>query len=1330
MSKFVSYKIVFTGLLLSFFSLWGGNLASQTTAIGFSISSATITEKDTFTVSLNADSLLTGRSVYGYRFYLTYSPTYFEFLEVEDVSSILSSWGTPTLNSSNEGTLIMAGAGTTPLAGSGAMIYLKFRAKRSGNAYISFNSTESYLNERNPASVFTNGYIIAAARSYPNIYPDQQQLFVGDEVQMSVSGGVAPYVYSVENTSVVVVNDGNKIKATGPGTSRVYVTDGNGEISYSTGVFDVRAIKMNLEEVTSWPEDTFYIPVKIVVSPGTKVFSGKFDLSFENGLSGISGDIQSGDFPLMVESKASANRLSVSFASSTGITNNGILCYLAFQSNTSGSHRIQFQNMNFNESLLAWPTKPSYYITVNSLPVLSFSPNSGTMMWGDVMKIIVANGTAPYTFAISDPSLASIDAQGNLTAISGGEVSITATDAHGATKTSGLFTIADHKITINPTDGVLDNETKVPLISSSLPSGKAIYGFKSTISFDETYLEFLRVDPPNSGTIVQSTLNGNSVQLAGASGDGITSGVIGFLVFKLKNTLPLDGRTDITFQSFSANENALHSILVNGNVHRVEQVSYRPVANAGQDFSIQEGNSGHLDGTGSYDNDGDPLNYIWRASNGFILNDSTSPSPDFTAPFVSENTTFTITLVVDDGTNESIPSQVEVTVLQLNHAPVANAGEDLSFVEGSSVSLDGSDSYDPDNDAISYHWASLDGIVLFNSTGQTPSFILPQVTSNTSYRFTLIVNDAAINSQPDTVIITAIQVNKKPVAFAGGDFSIKEKEQGSLDGSLSFDDEHAALTYQWTAPPEVILSSDTIAKPSFTAPAVHRDSVLSFVLVVNDGVRNSDPDEVLVTILNVDSLNREAKIENVNMQGLESFTIDTTNAVVKLYVPYGTDIRSLAPHFSLSRMATINPSNGTVHDFSTPVYYSVTAEDGISSQLWRVEVSRPQSTVQRQLTAGWNWISLNVQPSDMSLNSLFSDLTLSDLDYVKSTEYSATYYDETGWFGNLSVFPENQMVKFRKNNTESLIVQGQEINPAITPVPLVPGWNSIAYLLKSNVAINAAIDVSSIPPGDAVLKGQTGSAVYYNASGWAGEIDTLKVLFGYKLNVQAAGNLKYDPSGITPKSLRSSKYNRNQLLQTYQLNPGKFEYSATLIAEALSKDGYNNLHQGDLIIAYMDNECRGISEAKYIPELDKYIFILSYFSNKLNENIQFKIKPYSDGTEHATDLSLDFHSDNITGKAYQPYKISLDIMSRKNNEMDDNKLQIYPNPMRDQLTITSSEMIEKIVIFDLTGREILNIAQNGKTIILPVQKFVPGIYTLRIETKNSLILRRIVKTSY
>ena len=1336
MRTLLHHRNIVAGCLLFLLLGMGTGLKAQSDPLGFSIEGASVTEKDTFIVAVSADSLLTGRSVLAYRFYITYSPTYFEFLGMQGTGAVLTGWGAPVINSSNDGSIILAGAGASSLEGSGEMFYLQFRSRRSGNANISFNSSESYLNEGNPPSSYTGGTVSSAGLSYPNIYPDNQNMYIGNETEMNVSGGQEPFVFTTSDPAVLQVTDGNTVRAVGPGTSRVTVTDDNGETSTTTGWFDVRAIRMDLEEVDVWPNDTFYIPVKLEIAPGTSVYSGKFDLEFHSSMTALPEDILQGDYPVSIQSHPKSDLVSVSFATSSPISGNGVLCYLPFRAGSSGNRYARYANMRFNETLLAWTTASNYYINVRSLPTLNMSPNSGTLMWGDLLKINISNGTAPYTWSVSDDEIATIDNQGNLDVLTGGEVRVTATDANGATTTSGIFTVNDHEVSVYDTEGILDTEMKVPIITSSLPPGKAIFGYRAEFSFDDTNLEFIRAEAPAGNGLAQASLSGNSIDVAGALGEGVNSGVIGFLVFNIKNTLAIDGTTTVSFNDFTANENTLNSTRLDGIVRRVEQTSYRPVAIAGFDLSLQEGTEGQLDGTSSFDLDGDPLNFNWSAPEGILLSDSTSPNPTFIAPYVQEDSVFTVSLVVNDGTDDSDPDEVQVTILQVNFPPQANAGPDENYVEGSSVNLDGSSSFDPDGDALSYSWEALDGIVLFNASGPDPSFILPQVAATTDYRFTLVVNDGALGSEKDTVTITAIQVNKKPVAYAGGDFSVDEKTGSTLNGSLSYDADSDPITYQWTAPAEVTLSSAAIANPTFTAPSVVRDSVLEFSLVVNDGSRDSDPDMVRVTVVNLDSLSRETYIDGVSMTLLDSFAIDTAAAEVTLYLPYGTDTRTLSPGFTLSRGASINPPSGSTHDFTLPVYYTVTAEDGVTSRLWKVEAYQPEKTVSRELEAGWNWLSLNVMPADPSVEILFDGITADELDYIKSRRYSSVYYNSTGWFGDLEVFPQAGVVKYSKGSAESLTITGTEINPTVTRITVAGGWNDLPYLLRSNEAVGLALDAASLPGGELLLKGRDGSALYIEGSGWTGELDSLRVLHGYRIHAESAGMLTYSTLGekgkgrITGTESKSrSALNRQEQLQAYGLEPAQYEYSATVIARVVAPGGRTFVSEGDLLIARSNGAIRGISAAEWVAPLNSYLFVLTYYGGTAEEHVTFSIQTKTGDEEHATDLALAFDADAIDGTGTDPVVAVATDLELGDEERRMKGIAVYPNPATNRVMISSAAPVRAVRIYNLTGTLMMQEIVEDNPGEIGLQQLAPGVYTMEVETADGVAVRKLIKTA-
>jgi hypothetical protein len=93
--------------------------------------------------------------------------------------------------------------------------------------------------------------------------------------------------------------------------------------------------------------------------------------------------------------------------------------------------------------------------------------------------------------------------------------------------------------------------------------------------------------------------------------------------------------------------------------------------------------------------------------------------------------------------------------------------------------------------------------------------------------------------------------NKPPVANAGAVQSVNEGTLVTLNGTASSDPDNNSLTYLWTAPFGITLSSTTTPKPTFTAPEVKKDSILNFSLTVNDGLINSLPSTVKISVMNV-----------------------------------------------------------------------------------------------------------------------------------------------------------------------------------------------------------------------------------------------------------------------------------------------------------------------------------------------------------------------------------------------------------------------------------------------------------------------------------------------
>ena len=109
---------------------------------------------------------------------------------------------------------------------------------------------------------------------------------------------------------------------------------------------------------------------------------------------------------------------------------------------------------------------------------------------------------------------------------------------------------------------------------------------------------------------------------------------------------------------------------------------------------------------------------------------------------------------------------------------------------------------------------------------------------------------------------------------------------------------------------------------------------ITYTVTAEDGTSTQDW-TVLVNVL----ANNQTDIESFSLAKSEGpARIDKLSHSVSLDVPYGSDVSALSPAITISTGATIFPGSGVQLDFTNPVSYLLTAEDGAAKQEWIVTV--------------------------------------------------------------------------------------------------------------------------------------------------------------------------------------------------------------------------------------------------------------------------------------------------------------------------------------------------------------------------------------------------------
>ena len=243
----------------------------------------------------------------------------------------------------------------------------------------------------------------------------------------------------------------------------------------------------------------------------------------------------------------------------------------------------------------------------------------------------------------------------------------------------------------------------------------------------------------------------------------------------------------------------------------------------------------------------------------------------------------------------------------------------------------------------------------------------------------------------------------------------------------------------------------------------------------------------------------EKAISTFTFSGISpAVTASISATTISAGVPFSVDVTTLVPTITVSTKATVSPASGSAQNFTNPVTYTVTAEDG-TSQKYTVTVTKgaaPKSAEKIILTFGFNALSPAVAASISGLNitaTLPAGTDATKLVPTITLSPKATVSPATGTSQNFAN-PVTYTVTAEDGST-----QAYNVAITVTPAPVVTSktiksesdltdvledlGDGVDYIVTSNIRISGT-RVVTVKPGVKIQfdGGESGFTIFSSAA--------------------------------------------------------------------------------------------------------------------------------------------------------------------------------------------------------------------------------------------------------
>ncbi|MDZ7776760.1 MAG: T9SS type A sorting domain-containing protein [Bacteroidales bacterium] len=113
-----------------------------------------------------------------------------------------------------------------------------------------------------------------------------------------------------------------------------------------------------------------------------------------------------------------------------------------------------------------------------------------------------------------------------------------------------------------------------------------------------------------------------------------------------------------------------------------------------------------------------------------------------------------------------------------------------------------------------------------------------------------------------------------------------------------------------------------------------------------------------------------------------------------------------------------------------------------------------------------------------------------------------------------------------------------------------------------------------------------------------------------------------------------------------------------------------------------------------------------------------------DNTYNKASIFFNFGTDGATAGEQTYYWDDMKFAgdgTGVNNSIQMNKVSMYPNPAKDHVNISLDETFDRVVIKDITGKIVKEVAANSEQLSVDVSALPKGIYIVSLMAENQVI---------